>query len=37
MSFKNKETMVSDREKIMLKDKIIYKMDTIQHSGNRII
>lgn len=35
---KNKETMVSDREKrIMLKDKIIYKMDTIQHSGNRII
>ncbi len=30
--------MVSDREKrIMLKDKIIYKMDTIQHSGNRII
>ena len=21
----------------MLKDKIIYKMDTIQHSGNRII
>ncbi|WPF96827.1 ATP-binding protein [Staphylococcus aureus] len=35
---KTKETMVSDREKrVMLKDKIIYKMDTIQHSGNRII
>lgn len=33
-----KETMVSDREKrVMLKDKIIYKMDTIHHLGNRII
>lgn len=33
-----KETMVSDREKrVMLKDKIIYEMDTIHHLGNRII
>ncbi|WP_305752104.1 ATP-binding protein [Mammaliicoccus sciuri] len=35
---KTMETMVSDREKrVMLKDKIIYKMDAIHHSGNRII